>query len=423
MAQAVDRGAAHRVIHVIGAGMAGLAAAIRLMDSNHAVTVYEAGPAAGGRCRSYHDRALDCLLDNGNHLWLSGNRAIAGFLRRVGAADTLAGPPDAQFPFFDLVTSRRWTVRPNRGLLPWWVLARRRAVPGARLAEYAGLLNLLRAGPDATVGSVMPRGALWDRLLEPLVIAALNTSPAEGSARLMANVVRETLLRGGGACIPAFPRIGLSHSFIDPALATLAAGGAVVRTGCRVTAVDQSTGRVGTLQTSGGPIPIEPGDGVVLAVSAPVAQDLVPGTQAPNAFESIVNLHYRIDADGGGAGFVGLLGGTAEWVFVKPGVVSVTISAANRLIDRPQSDLAATVWPEVAASLCLSQPMPAWRVVKEKRATFAATPAQDRLRPPARTALANLVLAGDWTATGLPATIEGAIRSGQTAANVLMSAA
>ncbi len=129
-----------------------------------------------------------------------------------------------------------------------------------------------------------------------------------------------------------------------------------------------------------------------------------------------MNLHYRMTAPPGAAGFVGLLGGTAEWVFVKPGVVSVTISAANRLVDRPASDLAATVWPEVCAALGIAQPMPAWRVVKEKRATFAATPRENRKRPGARTGLANLALAGDWTDTGLPATIEGAIRSGQTAA-------
>ena len=410
------------MIHVVGSGMAGLSAALHLMDAGRPVTLYEAGPAAGGRCRSYHDRALDCRIDNGNHLWLSGNRAIAAYLRRVGAQDTLAGPPTAQFPFIDLRTGKRWTVRPNAGRLPWWVLSPGRSVPGARLAEFASLLSLLRAGPDATVAAVMQRGLLWDRLLEPLVIAALNTAPAAGSARLMAAVMRETLMRGGASCVPAYPREGLSHSFIDPAVATLAAGGVAVQTSRRVAALT-GTDRIAALQTTDGPVPLKPGDAVLLAVPGPVAQDLVPGLQAPDAFEAIVNLHYRIDAAPGPAGFIGLLGGTAEWVFVKPGIVSVTISAANRLVDRPSSDLAATVWPEIAQALALSQPIPPWRVVKEKRATFAATPEQDRKRPPARTRVANLVLAGDWTATGLPATIEGAIRSGQTAAEALISAA
>jgi squalene-associated FAD-dependent desaturase len=409
-------------VHVIGAGMAGLAAALALVDAGHRVTVYEAGPAAGGRCRSYHDKELDCRIDNGNHLWLSGNRAIAGFLRRVGSEKTLAGPRTAMFPFFDAATGQRWTVRPNAGRLPWWVLAPSRQVPGARLREYAGLLALLRAGPDATVAEVMPRGALNDRLIEPLVIAALNTAPATGSAALMAAVMRETLARGGAACVPAYPKDGLSTTFIDPALAVLRDAGADVQLGRRISALTVEGGRVAAIATPDGAVTLETGDRVVLAVPAPVAQSMLPGLTAPEAFESIVNLHYRHDMAPGPVGFVGLLGTTAEWVFVKPGVVSVTISAANRLVDRAASDLAATVWPELCAALGIAKPMPAWRVVKEKRATFAATPMENRRRPGVKIGLANLALAGDWTDTGLPATIEGAIRSGQTAAAAVQSA-
>jgi uncharacterized protein with NAD-binding domain and iron-sulfur cluster len=115
-----------------------------------------------------------------------------------------------------------------------------------------------------------------------------------------------------------------------------------------------------------------------------------------------------------------VIGGVAEWVFVKPGIVSVTISAANRLIELPAEEIAALVWPDVRAACDLAGAMPPWRVVKEKRASFAATAAQSRRRPSARTGLANLVLAGDWTATGLPATIEGAIRSGRQAAEIML---
>jgi hypothetical protein len=140
-----------------------------------------------------------------------------------------------------------------------------------------------------------------------------------------------------------------------------------------------------------------------------------------------VNVHFKMEADpdgpAGEAGFVGVLEGVAEWVFVKPGHVSVTISAANALVDDPARALAIAVWPNVCAALDLpydpDEPMPPYRVVKERRATFAATAVQERRRPGAKTPLANLVLAGDWTATGLPATIEGAIRSGRTAAGVL----
>jgi uncharacterized protein with NAD-binding domain and iron-sulfur cluster len=115
-----------------------------------------------------------------------------------------------------------------------------------------------------------------------------------------------------------------------------------------------------------------------------------------------------------------VVNGTAEWIFLKPGVISTTTSAADRMIDRDAEDLAAALWKDIAQAYRLEPAnMPPHRVVKEKRATFAATPAQLLRRPKAKTRWRNLVLAGDWTDTGWPATIEGAIRSGFTAASEL----
>ncbi len=413
--------------HVIGAGLAGLAAALYLADCGQAVTLYEAGPAAGGRCRSYFDRELGCRIDNGNHLLLSGNHSAMAFLRRLGTLDTLTGPPTPAFPFIDLRSGQRWTVRPSAGRIPFWLLSRKRRVPGTRLADYLPLLKLSHARPTDTVTMALPDGPLYRRLLEPLAIAALNTSPQRGSARLLGAVVDETLAQGGSACRPLFPREGLSETFIDPALAALRDAGAEILLGHRINSLTTDASRVRALSGPAGPRLLGPRDQVIIATPAPVAAQLLPGLEVPDEHQAIVNLHYKLDAEPGEAGLWGLIGGTAEWVFVKPGIVSVTISAANRLVDRTADDLAATVWPEVHRTLAQpgaapwnkSQPIPSYRVVKEKRATFAATPAQDRRRPPATTRLENCMLAGDWTATGLPATIEGAIRSGLTAAKAL----
>ncbi len=358
-------------------------------------------------------------IDNGNHLLLSGNRAAFGYLNTIGARHTLAIPDAPVFPFMDLTSGLAWTLRPNRGRIPWWVLSRRRRVPGTHSTNYVALRQLMRPPDDTTVAAALRHDTLYHRLVEPLAIAALNTPPDEGLARLLGAVVRETLLRGGSACIPALPRAGLSESLIDPAIAWLQARGHEVRFGQRVVALHVADARLNALHTPGGPMPVE---AVVLAVPPSVAADLLPGLTAPDAFQAILNIHFRVDADPGPAGFVGLIGGTAEWVFVKRGHVSVTISAANRMVDQSAEEIAAAVWPDVQAALGLKGPLPPWRVVKERRATFAATAAQERRRPSARTGLANLALAGDWTATGLPATIEGAIRSGRTAAEVLLAA-
>ena len=402
-------------IHVVGGGLAGLAAALALAEAGRAVTVYESGPACGGRCRSYFDRELGCRIDNGNHLLLSGNQAAMGFLDRVGARDTLGGPDKPVFPFMDVRSGERWTVRPSTGRVPWWVLSRRRGVPGARLRDYASLLRLRFAGEADTVGGVLPHNALYERLIEPLAVSALNTPADQGSARLLWAVMAETLVQGGAKCVPCFPREGLSESFIDPAVARITRLGGQVRTGHRVSALRNEGGRVTGLGGAEA-VAVQAGDAVVLALPAPVAAGLYPALSAPDEHEAIVNLHFKADVPAGEAGFVGLIGGLAEWVFVKQGVVSVTISAANHLMERDSTELARAIWPEICAAVGVVAPMPPWRLIREKRATFAATPAQHKRRSSATTSLPNMVLAGDWTDTGLPATIEGAIRSGFAAA-------
>jgi squalene-associated FAD-dependent desaturase len=400
--------------------MAGLSAAVALAGAGWRASVYESGPAAGGRCRSYFDKGLGCRIDNGNHLLLSGNGAAMAYMRTIGSAGTLGGPGAPVFPFLELPGGERWTLRPGSGRIPWWIFSKARRVPGTGFADYLRLMALRRAGPEVTVADALGgAGNLYRRLLEPLAVAALNTQPETGLAHLLAAVVDETLMRGGAACIPLFPREGLSESLVDPAVAWLAAHGGEVMTSRRIAALRIEGDRVTGLEAPDGFVPVTAGEAVVLAVPPWVATDLLPGLAAPDAFEAILNIHFRVTADPGLAGFIGVVGGTAEWIFVKDGIVSVTISAANRLVDLPAEAIAARVWSDVRAALGLPDPMPSVRVVKEKRATFAANAAQEGRRPQARTALANLVLAGDWTATGLPATIEGAIRSGRTAANLL----
>jgi len=406
-------------VHVVGAGLAGLAAALALAKAGRRVTVLEAGPAAGGRCRSYFDRELGLRIDNGNHLLLSGNHATFAYLDTIGARGTLFSPGRPLFPFVDVVNGERWTLRPSAGRLPWWIVLPSRRVPGTRAVDYLRLLRLAHQAGDASVADTLKRDVLYHRLIEPLAVAALNTPPRAGLARLLGSVVRETLLQGGSACIPAFPRDGLSESLVDPAIDWLRTRGGDVAFARRVVSLDVTAERVTALRTIEGVVPVQ---AVVLAVPPWVATDLLPGTMAPTKFQAILNIHFRIDADPGPSGFAGIVNGTAQWAFVKAGHVSATISAANHLVNESADTLAAAVWPDMRMALRLPEPMPLVRVLKERRATFAATAAQERLRPGTRTRLGNLVLAGDWTATGLPATIEGAIRSGRTAAETLLAA-
>jgi squalene-associated FAD-dependent desaturase len=416
-------------VHVIGAGLSGLSAALSLTAAGRSVIVHEAGPAAGGRCRSYFDKELGLRIDNGNHLLLSGNRAAKAYIAEIQAEDRFQVLNQAVFPFVDVATGERWAIRPNNGRIPWWVLRTDRRVPATRLSDYWRMASIVSIRDDTPVADSMRRGRLYWRLLEPIAIAALNTSPQEGLASLLGAVMRETLMRGGNACLPMLPRQGLSEALIDPALATLQARSAEIRFNSRIAELSIEKGRVAALKGPDGRIPITPDSAVVLAVPPWTASDLLPNLVAPTAFEAILNIHFRYEADPAGplseAGFLGLTSGTAEWVFMKPGHVSVTISAANRMVDDAARSIASRVWPDVVDALgldpALKETPPPYRVVKEKRATFAATATQEVRRPGTRTEMAaNLALAGDWTATGLPATIEGAIRSGRSAADFIL---
>jgi hydroxysqualene dehydroxylase len=407
-------------VHVIGAGLAGLAAAVRLCERGLEVVLHEAAGHAGGRCRSYHDPVLDMEIDNGNHLLLSANHAALAYLAAIGAAARLKGPAHAEFAFVDLAGGKRWTLRINDGRLPWWIFDKGRRVPDTSAGDYLSLARLLWAAPDKTIcETVECAGALYERLARPLWLAALNTDPREASARLAGAVTRETLARGGGACRPLIARDGLGAVFIEPALAFLRARNGKVAFGHRLRAIDLRADKTAALDFGDDRVAVGPADGVVLAVPPAVAADLVPDLTTPNEFRAIVNAHFRIDPPAALAPIIGIVNGTIEWLFSFERRLAVTISCADRLLDVPRETLAGKIWQEVAVVAGLPTELPPWQIVRERRATFAATPVQNARRPDAITAWSNLFLAGDWTNTGLPATIEGAVRSGNRAADLV----
>jgi squalene-associated FAD-dependent desaturase len=407
-------------IHIIGAGLAGLAAAVRLAGRRGAIVIHEATEQAGGRCRSYYDETTGMLIDNGTHLLLSGNRAARAFIGEIGTEDRLQGPAAADFPFVDLATNKRWTLRFGSGLFPWWIFDKDSRVPETRAIDYLSLARLAWASADKPLGEVVSgTGPVYERLIVPFFLAALNIDPLDASTKLAAALIRETLAMGGQACRPLMARDGIGKVFIEPAVDYLLERGVNVSFKHELVDLRFSDRRVSELDFGEEVVSLGENDTVILAVPAYSAGRLVPDLQTPSSFRGIVNAHFRVDPPEAFPPMIGVINGTCDWIFTAPGRVSVTISDAGHLFEMPRDVLAEKIWQDVATVMKLPVELPPWQIVRERRATFSATPEENAKRPPAETKWRNLFLAGDWTATGLPATLEGAVRSGNRAADLV----
>lgn len=408
--------------HIIGAGMSGLSAAVELTRQGRNIALYEAAPQAGGRCRSYFDPKLECEIDNGNHLLLSGNTSAANYLKTIGAQNGLIGPDDAVFPFFDIHSQKRWDIKFNASVIPFWLLNKTTRVPEASLAQHLALAKMLRAKDHHVIGDFIGKdNPLYARLIDPLSVAVINMPPETASAKLMANVLKETIMKGGKACQPRIAAQSLAKTFVDPALTYLAARKMPITFSARLKSIAEHKGRITGLNFTKDTINIDENDNVIMALPPEPMGDILDFIIAPQDYSSIVNAHFKLDAPievDWPAPLIGLIGGSAQWLFIRDSIASITISAGDAYLDIKADDLAKILWAEIAPLLGQnSEQTPPHRIIKEKRATLAQTPALEALRPSPVTPLSNLWLAGDWTDTALPATIEGAIRSGVTAAN------
>ena len=410
--------------HIVGAGLSGLSAAVALAGKGRRVVVYEAAVQAGGRCRSYHDREIDRLIDNGNHLVLSGNESVRRYLKLVGASERLVGPVGEGFRFLDVTRNRTFSVRPNNGPIPWWIWAPSRRVPDTRARDYLGAVGLAFSRPEAVVANRLAHDELFRILWEPLAVSALNTPVGEASALSFWRVLTKTLARGGSFARPLIARDTLADTFVTPGVDFVTARGGSIRLGTRIKELSFKGARVSGLRSDAGEEPWQDGDQLIMAAPPAIAARLIPGLETPGSDEPIVNAHFATD-DPVGTPLVGvaIVGGAAQWVFRRPGLASVTVSAARDMVDESAEILAPRLWADVIRAFpALGPAMPPYRIVKEKRATIRQSPVEEARRPGVHTHYRNMWLAGDWTSTGLPATIEGSLLSGFRAAAALLSA-
>ena len=303
------------MIHVIGAGVAGLAAALDLAEAGHQVQLHEAAPQAGGRARALPDGT-----DNGTHALVGANTAALGLLKRVGAA--WLEPEPAGLPVLDLRdgSARRIALSP----FAWGNQALRPA--GATLGAVATMASMA-FGRDRPIAQVMARHPEFHRgFVDPLVIATLNTPSAEASSARLGQVLRR--LGGPGATRLYVAERGLGPDLIEPTLAAIQRAGGAIRHGARLRRITQAGGRATALDFGEDAITLGRDDRVVLATPPWESQRLLTHLDVPSAHAPIVNLHFARTGPGP-VRFVGLLDALCQWVLVRPAGVSVTVSAGD----------------------------------------------------------------------------------------------
>jgi len=423
-------------VAVIGGGYAGMAAAVTLVAQRVPVTVFEAAKTLGGRARRVEHR--DTTLDNGLHILIGAYSETLRLMRLVGA------DPERLLLRLPLTWQihERFTLRAAGLPAPLHLLAGLIAARGAPFAERLSaarfMLRMRRRGyaiqQDTTVASLLEQHVRGDRmkrlLWRPLCISALNTPPESASAQVFLNVLRDSLDAGRDASDLLLPRTDLSRLFPDPAAEFVKAKGGAVLTGQRVTTIDESADGF-TVRCGDGEHPFSH---VVCALPPYHAGAFLIGISAlAEVAEAVERLEYqpiysvylcypvdrRLPAP-----MLGFESALLQWAFDRGalsgqhGLIGVVISAEGPHQDLAQDELAHLVHQELQQQLGLL-PEPLWsRVIAEKRATFACTPGLKR--PESRTPLRNFFLAGDYTASEYPGTIESAVRSGISAARMIL---
>ncbi len=418
MQQEAGRAAMKRaIVHVVGAGAAGLAAARALMASGRCdVVLHEAAPHAGGRRRSFHDEPFGLDVDTGNFPLLSSWTATLSLIAAIGARGEWREETEPGVAFADFATGERWRLRPNAGRWPWWLLAPGRRGPRLSLSDYWAARRLLSASSAATIASFAPRAEAMERLWRPLALAALNCQPESASAQLAGGVLRGIVRAGGAGLRILTPAESFGRAFVEPLTRSLQRDGAALRFERRLVALESGPERVAGLEFEHDRIDLGPRDALVLAASWAVAATLVPGVAAPRGASAALTVHFAATPPPRAPAVVGAINGRFDWLFAYRGRLSVTIKDAAARLETPRQALAAECWRGVAALTGLSDTLPAWRIVPSRRASCLATPEETARRPPCRTPWRNLFLAGGHVDGSFPDSLEGAVRSGETAA-------
>lgn len=422
---------------IAGGGLAGLSAAVMLLKNGIEVHLIEASPKLGGRTYSFQDDKIGEHVDNGQHIMMGCYYNTLNFLDIIGASDNVAIQKNLSLKFvkeggqiFELSTkSDLYPVNLTRAIASYKALTIKERLKVLDLfldlycIEESDLKDITVAqwleneGQDKNT-----RDALWDIL----AIGTLNSKCEDASAALFARVLKRVFFEGIDASKVVLPLVDLSKMYVEPAVQFIEKNGGTISLGERVMSFNEESEYIRGIVTNKSSY-----DSVDHFIAAVPHHSLIKilGSNSNDTIDSlnfryspILSAHISLRNNPFEHELYGLIDSSVHWLFNHDSYVSLVTSAADDLAELDEQSIINEVilqlgnyFPVFSPDLVLN-----WTIIKEKRATFIPTPEIEVLRNSIKSPFRNLYLAGDWTNTSLPATIEGAVQSGFSAAQEVL---
>lgn len=418
---------------VIGGGFAGLAAASFLADKKNNTTLLEASPKLGGRAYSFTDTKSNTVIDNGQHILMGCYFNTLNFLELISAKENFEFQDKLKVTF----VKKNFQVVPLKaasGFYPINLLLGLLNFNAIKFSERLKLLNVFLKLPfihsdklkTKTVEDWLKEENQNENLLNAfwkiLAVGALNTSLSKASAKIFVDILKQIFLKGNSAAAIILPKYGLTESYCHNAKIFIEKYNGIIKLSEKVTAFNINNNKIEKIITDKNVY--DDFDYVVSTVPAHSLKKIMAGSNFIDIpglkYSSILNVHLWLNENPFKEKFYGLIDSKVHWVFNKSTYINVVISDADELIEKPDDEIIKLISSELEKFLKLkSSNISGYKIIKEKRATFVPSSEVISKRPKQKTSIKNLILAGDWVNTGLPSTIESAVKSGITAAEIV----
>jgi len=420
---------------IIGGGFAGLSAAAYLTKQNIQVTLLESTPKFGGRAYSFTEQKSNDVVDNGQHILMGCYSDTINFLKLIGAKDNFIYQKSLQINFLTkagkLVELKSFT-----SLYPFNLLFSLLNFKAITITERLSLLKFVIKLPFISHQKLSNKNVRdWLKeekqsdntiksLWEIIAVGALNTNIDRASAFMFREILMKIFFNGNFASTIILPKHGLSDAYVKNAKEYIESSGGEIKLSSSVKEFIISDNKIVGIKTADEVY--NDFDYVISAVPFHAFNNIYPELFLDEKIEfessSILNIHIWLKNNPMKEQFYGLIDSPVHWIFNKENHINLVISDAGYLIEKPAEEIYKMCVDELVKCTKLKElDFAHYKVLKEKRATFVPSNKIDYKRPSSKTEITNLFLAGDWTDTGLPSTIESAVKSGRVASELILA--